>query len=320
MWKCLLPDSSPYHCGEIAVQQRVGESAIAERNGSVISDTIMAGAIPFLAQQPMVVLGTIGRDGSVWASMLFGERGFVAAPTNQRVQIDAGRSFSVPGDPLWGNIATSPEVGMITLELATRRRLRINGRLTRAGDIADFAVRQAYPNCPKYIQRRQFVGVESERRDGAVSRGSALGGREIAMLRQADTLFIATLHDATGLDCSHRGGNPGFIEVQGSDTIRVPDYAGNSMYNTLGNLELDPRAGVVVADFDAGEILQLSGEVKIEWDIPGTDEQTTGTRRFWKMKIVQWIRSVMPAKPRWEYIDPSPFNPEVAHPFEEGAR
>lgn len=314
-----MSTEGPFHEGEIAVQRRVGESDIAARNGGVIGGTIIAGAIPFLAQQPMIVLGSAGEDGAVWASMLFGERGFVTAPTPQLVRVDVAKSLPVPGDPLWTNIQFGADVGLIALELATRRRLRINGRMVRAGDVAELAVSQAYPNCPKYIQRRQFVGIESSRREASVERGTGLGARETDLLRAADTLFIATTHDSTGLDCSHRGGAPGFIDVLSPDEIRVPDYTGNSMYNTLGNLELDPRAGVVVCDFVSGEILQLTGTVSIDWDVPGSDQQTTGTRRFWRMRIGRWVRSRMPVKPVWEYIDPSPFNPDVAHPFEEPA-
>lgn len=309
----------PFHSGEIAVQTRVGETAIAERNGGVINSSIIAGAIPFLAQQPMVVVGSLAEDGRVWASMLFGEKGFVTALTPQLVRVDVSRSFPVPGDPLWTNIQANSDVGMIALELATRRRLRINGRMVRSGEAAELAVVQAYPNCPKYIQRRQFVGVDAPRRDASVERGVAIGSRETEMLRAADTLFIATVHASTGMDCSHRGGTPGFIEVITPTEIRVPDYAGNSMYNTLGNLELDPRAGVVVVDFDAGEVLQLTGAVTVEWDVPGSDQFTAGTRRFWRMRVDGWVRSRMPDKPRWQYIDPSPFNPDVAHPFGEAA-
>lgn len=298
-----------FHAGERAVQERVGESALADRNGSVIADRIVAGAIPFLAQQPMVAIGTRKQDGAVWASVLIGERGFVSAPTDRLVRIDASRSLSVPGDPVWEHLAEPAEIGLVALEASTRRRLRVNGRLTRVGDVAEIEVRQAYPNCPKYIQRRRFLGIDPERRPAAVQRGTTLGPREMEMIRRADTLYVATAHDTAGVDCSHRGGSPGFVEVTAPDAIRVPDYAGNGMYNTLGNIELDRRAGIVIVDFDAGEVLQLSGEVSVEWDVRGSDAATIGTRRFWRMTIAAWIRSVLPLRPIWEFIDASPFNP-----------
>lgn len=314
-----MSTTGPFHAGEVAVQRRVGETAVAERNGGVIGGSIVAGAIPFLAQQPMVVVGSLAADGQVWASMLFGEKGFVTASTPQVVRIDVSRSFPVPGDPIWTNVQVYPDVGLIALELATRRRLRINGKMVRSGNVAELAVAQAYPNCPKYIQRRQFVGVDASRREPSFERGTLIGPREAEILRAADTLFIATIHDMTGMDCSHRGGNPGFIEVLTPNEMRVPDYTGNSMYNTLGNLELDPRAGVVVADFDRGEVLQLTGTVTVDWDVPGSDQLTTGTRRFWRMRVDRWVWSRLPVKPLWDYIDPSPFNPDVASPFQEGS-
>lgn len=315
-----MTSMNPFHEGEQTVQQRVGASAAAARNAAVLSNRMMPGAMPFLAQQPLVVLAAADQTGSVWASMLFGEPGFVTAPHNRHVRIDISQSLHVPGDPLWSNLQSPADVGFIALDFSTRRRLRINGRLTRQDQVALIDVQQAYPNCPKYIQRRRFLGHDKQPRAGRVHEGTLLGASEARMLRQSDTFFIATTHAVSGLDCSHRGGNPGFIEVAAQDVIRVPDYAGNSMFNTLGNLTLDPRAGLVLTDFDSGEVLQLSGHVTIEWDVPETEHRTTDVARYWRMKISRWIRSEMPIRPKWEYVDASPFNPVVACPTDVLAR
>ena len=85
------------------------------------------------------------------------------------------------------------------------------------------------------------------------------------------TFFIATGHrdpeeSATnGMDASHRGGDPGFVAVEDPHTLSIPDYAGNNHYNTLGNLLLDPRAGLLFLDFEGGHTLQLTGRVELLW-------------------------------------------------------
>lgn len=69
------------------------------------------------------------------------------------------------------------------------------------------------------------------------------------------------------MDCNHRGGPPGFVRVlsntDGEVSIVYPEYSGNRLYQTLGNLRTTPRAGIVVPDFDTGNILYLTGTTEI---------------------------------------------------------
>jgi hypothetical protein len=71
------------------------------------------------------------------------------------------------------------------------------------------------------------------------------------------------------VDVSHRGGKPGFVRVDidgGRGVLTIPDFRGNFMFNTLGNLAADPRAGLLLVGFEHGGTLQLSGRARIEWD------------------------------------------------------
>src|SRR5690348_12491914 len=95
---------STFHAGEIAVQKRAGESQIAARNGRIISDAILPGAKPFLAEQRMLIAGSVSADGSVWASAVFGEPGFARAEGSHAIRIDRKRVFADAGDPLWSNL------------------------------------------------------------------------------------------------------------------------------------------------------------------------------------------------------------------------
>ena len=70
-----------------------------------------------------------------------------------------------------------------------------------------------------------------------------------------------------GADASHRGGRPGFAEVAyGGRQLTFPDYRGNRMFQTLGNLTINPRAGLLFVDWETGSTLQLTGRAQIVWD------------------------------------------------------
>lgn len=305
---------NPFHAGELEAQRRAGESAAAERNSTVISSAIIAGALPFLRQQTMVVLGTEAKDGARWASPLFGPAGFVHAEDERTVFLDRRRMLRADSDAVWGNLHAGARVGMLAIELATRRRLRVNGIIERAGDDGFvLAVREAYPNCPKYIQRRALAwdsGASPEISSGQ-SEGILLSAEASQILQASDTLFICSGHAGRGLDLSHRGGNPGFIRVLGPTAIRIPDYAGNSMFNSFGNILTDARAGISVMDFAASRVLQMTGKAAVEWNQPDEKGLTGGTGRFLTFEMDRWRMLPMPRAARWEYFDASPFNPGV---------
>lgn len=304
---------SPYHEGELMVQQRVGEFEEGRRNGAAISNSIVKGALRFIAQQQMAVLGSVDDDRNVWASIVFGKQGFMEAENDRTVIFDLSSTGLNPHDPLWDNIERDPRMGMLVIELATRRRLRINGRMNRLGpDRLRLDVDEAYPNCPKYIQRRQAV-VDWQTADiGAVEplRGDALRSGQRSFIESVDTFFVASANPRGGIDASHRGGNPGFVRVLSDTTLRIPDYRGNSMFNTLGNFTLHPRAGLAFLDFERGRSLQLIGRPEIQWNLDDPDQETGGTRRYWDLHIESWLQTELVRSPRWEFLDYSPYNPK----------
>jgi len=304
---------NPFHEGEVQAQKRAGEFEEAQRNGRMLADSIMRGAMPFVAQQPMVVLGSVDEGQDVWASVLFGPPGFVTATDERRVEIDLSQAGIDEHDPFWENIQHQPRVGVLLIELATRRRLRINGTVDRpVSDRLTLDVTESYPNCPKYIQRRQiqFEAVGPSEKIPASAEGHALQREQVTLIEASDTFFVASAHAQRGVDASHRGGMPGFVEVLDEGTLRIPDYMGNSMFNTLGNFTANPHAGLLFLDFKRNRTLQLTGRAEVLWDREDKVGLTGGTQRFWTLRIDRWRESDIHAGLRWEFVDYSPHHPQ----------
>lgn len=301
-----------YHEGELAVQKRAGEARVARMNGAAISDRIPGGALRFIEQQPMAIVGSLDPEGRVWASVLIGRPGFLKACHAQSLELDVTQPRSATDDPLWENLDHDPRVGLLVIELGSRRRLRVNGRAHRLSD-TQYAidVEQAYPNCPKYIQRRHWARPtdESLHPIKASRHGARVTTEHRGWIQDADTFFVASAHPARGVDASHRGGRPGFVQVTDPSRLRVPDFDGNSMFNTLGNFASYPHAGLVFVDFAQARVLQITGRPEILWDHDDPTAETGGTRRYWDLHVEAWQESELPYRLDWELLDYSPFNP-----------
>ena len=172
--------------------------------------------------------------------MLYGRPGFVTVPTPDR----SHRRPALPGDPL-ADALNSP-VGGLAIEPSTRRRMRLNGEAFTSDDGVTIALEQVFSNCPKYIATRDVGRGRAGARVGAGADG-ALDARARALLAAADTAFVAT-RGLDGCDVSHRGGRPGFLQTPDAHTIVWPDYSGNNMFKTLGNIAADGAAGLTVVD------------------------------------------------------------------------
>jgi hypothetical protein len=306
----------PFHEGELEVQERLGLHTEAKQNSGAITDSIVKGAFRFIEQQCMVVLGSIDQDENVWASVLAGQAGFMQPTTVQLITFDLSKTAGNEHDPFWKNIESHPQVGMLVIELATRRRLRVNGRIRRSGEQQlELEVLESYPNCPKYIQRRQVTKNQagSHVATPQVFKGDALGAPQQAIINKADTFFVASAHPERGVDASHRGGDPGFIRIVDDLTLRIPDYTGNCLFNTLGNFISNPRAGLVFVDFETGTTLQFTGRAEILWDEEDTNyetgDETGGTKRFWQLHVDRWLQIEKAHELEWSFLDYSPYNP-----------
>ncbi len=306
---------NPYHEGELSVQERLGEVDEGRRNGRAISDSILKGALKYIEQQSLVVFGSLDQEDNVWASLLIGDPGFLRAFDERTVEINLEKAAQNRDDPLWSNFEQNSQVGMLVIDLGTRRRLRINGQLLRSSqEQLRLAVRESYPNCPKYIQRRRIIARLAKPVEASAEcrHGDLLTHDQQKFIRSADTFFVASAHPERGVDASHRGGNPGFIRVLSDRMIRVPDYVGNRMYNTLGNFTVNPHAGLVFLDFERSRTLQLIGRPEIRWSLNDLENETGGTRRYWDFEIMRWLETNLTTELKWEFLDSSPENPSTA--------
>ncbi|GGU41672.1 pyridoxamine 5'-phosphate oxidase family protein [Streptomyces lavendofoliae] len=297
--------AGPYHHGSLAVQTRVGVRELADHVGRSIGPGIRPVAAAFLELQPMLVIGAAdgGRDGRVWSSLLTGRPGFVRATGPHSVSVAGG----VPdGDPLSAALAREgTPVGTIALDPRTRRRMRLNGT-ARPGPHGGLAIdaERVFSNCPKYLQKRELYDPGAGSGSTPVTYGSRLTPAQADLVRAADTFFVATVAPGGAVDASHRGGNPGFVTVASPTALSWPDYPGNAMFLTLGNLAADARAGLLFLDWATGTTLQLTGTARTLFD--GGDR----TVRF----TVDRVAEAEGASPlRWSAPEYSPANPVPPH-------
>jgi len=296
-----------YHPGELGVQARAGVQEEAQQSERVIKTTMKPVAQEFLRQQPMAFVASVDAEGWVWASVVAGLPGFMMAFDEETIHMGAAPTT---GDPLHDNLRVNSDIGLLIMEFATRRRMRVNGRAELQQDGSfDVHTQQVYANCPKYIQARRFeVIAPAEQNPSDVSRTDSLTAKQQQWITQADTFFIASAHPEGGADASHRGGNPGFVTVVDPNTLIWPDYVGNKMFNTLGNIAANPKAGLLFLDFDTGSTLQLTGEANIIWDAAQIAKYK-GAERLLSYRIQQVLETEKRLPLLWEFESYSPFNP-----------
>ena len=304
-----------FHDGERAVQRRVGVAErMAQVGPHVIRNFMSEQHRDFFAQLPFLVTGTVDVSGQPWASVLAAEPGFIASPDPLTLRIQAQ---PLVGDPLQTTLREGAFIGLLGLEPHTRRRNRLNGVVQDVGNSGfSVRVRQSFGNCPKYIQARKPVYLSDRRAANAVVHEAAqLDGAARRIIASADTLFIATATAgagggdeagaADGVDVSHRGGKPGFVRLDAGGTLTVPDFPGNFFFNTLGNIAVNPQAGLLFIDFEAGDLLYLAVTAEIVWD--GEELASfENAQRLLRMKV-QAMRRVEAALPLdWGPSEPSP--------------
>lgn len=261
---------SPFHAGELAIQARLGIQERIDRMGRrFIREYITEQLQQFFVQLSYVIIGTVDETGNPWASILVGKPGFLTTPNDRTLQVGAKPLAS---DPLFHNLVEGRDVGLLGIELANRRRNRINGIVSAiADDGFEVSVTQSFGNCPQYIQVRSFEYVETPEDKSQVIEISSFGNIESNLITSADTFFIATAYQdesagvTKGADVSHRGGKPGFVRIDSDRTLTIPDFHGNCYFNTIGNIELNPHTGLLFVDFKGGDLLYLTGTAEIIW-------------------------------------------------------
>ncbi len=302
-----MTGDAPFHPGERAVQARYGLAERMDHGGRRSIRAFMPDQHRELfAKLPYLVVGSLDRAGRPWASILTGRAGFIRTPDARTMRVD-GRPAD--GDPLAANLAVGAKLGLLGIQLEARRRNRMNGIVTET-DAKGFAVAvgQSFGNCPQYIQARApglLLGAAAP--GPVVPEGPVLPPRAAALVGGADTFFIATASAdpdaddrAEGVDVSHRGGKPGFVRLTAQDGRTVlawPDFRGNMMFNTLGNIAVNPGAGLLFVDFATGDVLQVTGTAAVVWDGPEV-EGFAGAERLLCFRVEEgvWRTGALPLR------------------------
>jgi predicted pyridoxine 5'-phosphate oxidase superfamily flavin-nucleotide-binding protein len=297
----------PFHPGEIAVQERAGARGMAQKLGTGIRPEIPDRAREFLVARDFAIVASIDARGAVWASLLTGAPGFLQVADERRLRV---RALPLRGDPLADDLRDGAALGLLVIDLQGRRRIRLNGVAHLREDGFDVVTREVFANCPKYIQSRapEELDASTSAREPGVSRRDRLDADQQRWIGSADTFFVATAHRTAGADASHRGGDPGFVRVHGERRIAWPDYAGNNMFQTLGNLAEDGRAGLLFLDFEHGDTLQLTGRATVDWD-PARAAAIAGAERLVDYEIAEVVEIRGRGAGRFRLLDRSPFNP-----------
>lgn len=296
------PGGAPFHAGELAVQERAGvRDKVAVAGARMIRDWMPEQHRELFEKLPTLFVGSLDEQGRPWASVLAGPPGFIAAPDAHHLRIAAEPTA---GDPLREQLRVGAPLGLLGLEPQTRRRNRMNGHVV-ATEAAAFTVRvvQSFGNCPQYIQARSPRWAAGEPPPAVVLAGG-LNDAARQLVERADTLFIASAAAAVqgGVDVSHRGGKPGFVRIDvgaaGRTTLTLPDFRGNNLFNTLGNIAAHPHAGLLFVDPERGDLLQLTGDAEIVWDGPEL-RGFEGAQRLLRVHIVagRWRPGALPL--RW---------------------
>lgn len=288
-------DASPFHDGELEAQALAGESS----RGTGIRDFMPDQHRDFFALLPYLFAAGRDAQGKPIATILTGPEGFVTSPTPNELAIAA---LPASGDPADATLSVGASVGLLGLDLRTRRRNRANGVISeRDGNGLRIAVSQSFGNCAKYIQLRQHEPVSASA--PAVEELGGLDPAASALMTEADTLFIASGSE-TGLDISHRGGRPGFVRIEG-ERLAIPDFAGNSYFNTFGNLLREPATSLLFIDFAKGDVLQLQGVAEVVWtgpELAGID----GAERLLNVEVTRAWRRKATLPLRWSEPEPAP--------------
>lgn len=286
-----------WHQGEIALQQQAGVAErMADVGQRVIRDHMPDQHRDFYAQLPFIVAGSVDAHGDAWATLLEGQPGFIFSPNATTLDIEARPH---QGDPAAAGMQDGAPVGLLGIELHTRRRNRMNGVLQAIGGGFRVQVEQSFGNCPRYIQLRDFHFAHhpAEPYRGEVETLSALDDAALATIAVADTFYVATYAERQ-VDASHRGGKPGFVRVSEDGLLTIPDFNGNLFFSTLGNIHQNGKAGLLFVDYASGDTLQLSGDAEVILDSPEI-AAFQGAERLWTFRARRIVRRRAALALRW---------------------
>lgn len=308
-------EDSPFHDGEQWLQLRYGVLEHVHSYATRGIRTFMPDQHrKFYGTLPYVFIGIAGKEGQIFATVLWGTEGFIGSPDAETLTIQA--TFE-PADPIWDYLKEGAEIGLLGLQFWSRRRNRLNGRITDVSENGfSIKVSQSFGNCPKYIQKRILIGRKTYQKKhlSYTDTRAALSHEDRMSIEKMDTFFIASassnlgIDEKHGTDMSHRGGKAGFVKILSDGTLLVPDFSGNKHFNTFGNIVQNPHVAILFIDFQSGSLLHISGTAKILSD-GETAWQYEGAERYLHITPVSVIARNNRLPFLWSKSEESPFLP-----------
>ena len=292
-----------WHAGELFIQEQVGVvdrmRAVGQR---VIRDYMPDQHREFYAQLPFIVLGSVDDNDDAWATILAGRPGFMSSPSPTVLDIGAHPDAN---DPAGAGLREGDPIGLLGIEMHTRRRNRMNGIVTHAAAGLRVTVDQSFGNCPRYIQLRDFRFARDPAEPHAAPREELprLDDAARAMIEGADAFHVASYADREGgrqVDVSHRGGKAGFVRVDDDGTLTIPDFDGNLFFSTLGNFILNGKAGLLFVDYERGDVLQMTGDAEVILESPEI-AAFQGAERLWTFRPRRIVRRAAALALRWTF-------------------
>lgn len=305
-----------FHEGEIRLQETVGMRERVERMGEMmLRDHLIDQHREFFSGLQYCFVSVSNKNGQPRAIIITGAQAFLSTPDEKTLRIDlktsdAGRALKAA--------AIGDTIGVLGIDLSNRRRNRLHGRIAQMNDeYIDIRVVQSYGNCPKYISIRQLSAPFRVVEVPASQERTMPTQDDLALITSADTFFIASAYHGpdeavyTGADINHRGGQPGFIHIDDAQRLTVPDYRGNNLFNTLGNLLVNPLTQLLFVNFDNGDLLHLTGTAEIILDAEEISHYPEAIRLLRiSINAIKFSPAQIPL--RWEHIEGSPYNPNLS--------
>lgn len=255
-----------FHEGEIQLQRESGvdPEAYDQAVDQPFRPELNPSEVRFVGTRTFSVAASIDSAGRPWASPLLGQADelfTVVDPTTVRITPPR-----IDGDPFIDNVGAQGAMGVLYFDPSLRRRAKSLGKGTIEPDATiAYRMHRMFGICTKYIYKRSHIAAQPDAEQmvtpGSISDG--LSHEDRTQLEAADTIFLASHSDRFGADPTHRGGPSGFVTVIDETTLAMPDFPGNGMFQTMGNLLLDDRVGLLSLDFETGRSLQVTGRGSI---------------------------------------------------------
>ncbi|KAJ3251133.1 hypothetical protein HK103_002620 [Boothiomyces macroporosus] len=258
------------HSGEVAVQQLRGISVNEANPSWYISDEIPKQHADFFANLLYFPFGAIDKDGTLWASILVNPVVKILSKVNMQIQCSINEK-----DPFLNAVLGSQYFAAVGVDFTNQRRNKVNGKILSAvfADRILTLILQAdenMGNCPKYITVRNLEYCERKAGEPVIM--DRLNMEAQSLINKSSTMFMVTKHmvgDSSecdlGIGFNHRGGARGFMRYykdKDVGKIVLPDYSGNRFFQSLGNIQSDGAAGLVIPDFETGDMLHVTGSAR----------------------------------------------------------